>query len=253
MEITAYTAAEIILVMRVESASARLIHKNRPSHGLVYFPDCEMDYLFADGQVLEAKPGRLLYLPEGSDYRVVLRRPGDCWAINFLLTEKKVLPPQLMTLRDPAACYSLLRGAEHAWRTRGPGWRCRCMSALYGLLGQAEAEAAYLPSGEREALRQAETTIREQFTQPLSVEALAASCGVSSVAFRRRFARVYGMPPLQYIRNLRLELAEALLSSGECTAAEAALRSGFGDPSYFSREYKKIRGVTPGSLKPRHS
>lgn len=181
---------------------------------------------------------------------MVIRKPGDCWAINFLLTEKKVFAPKLLTLREPNACYSLLRGAEQAWRTRGPGWRGRCMAALYGVLGSAEAEAAYTPFGERESLRQAEAIIRENFTRPISIEKLAAVCGVSSVAFRRRFVRVYGMTPLRYIRNLRLERAEALLLSGECTTAQAALRSGFGDPSYFSREYKKLRGVTPGSLKP---
>lgn len=130
---------------------------------------------------------------------MVIRKPGDCWAINFLLTEKKVFAPKLLTLREPNACYSLLRGAEQAWRTRGPGWRGRCMAALYGVLGSAEAEAAYTPFGERESLRQAEAIIRENFTRPISIEKLAAVCGVSSVAFRRRFVRVYGMtPPATY-------------------------------------------------------
>ena len=53
------------------------------------------------------------------------------------------------------------------------------------------------------------------------------------------------MTCLNYIKNLRLEKAAALLLSGERSALEVSLSSGFNNLSYFHREFKKKYGTTP--------
>ena len=56
------------------------------------------------------------------------------------------------------------------------------------------------------------------------------------------------MLPLQYIPSLRLKRAEELLRSGYYTVAEAAYATGFSDPKYFSRFFKKEKGIAPSEI-----
>ena len=65
---------------------------------------------------------------------------------------------------------------------------------------------------------------------------------------RRRFKAAYGMTPQDYLLQLRLENAKNLLSqvnSGKFSVSDAAYLSGFYDPQYFSRAFKKYTGNAP--------
>ena len=81
----------------------------------------------------------------------------------------------------------------------------------------------------------------------VSVAALAELTFVSESYFRRLFRQVYGLSPCRYIRTMRIEMATALLESGECTVSEAAERVGFSDEKYFSREFRHLKGVSPSA------
>ena len=52
-----------------------------------------------------------------------------------------------------------------------------------------------------------------------------------------------------YIRNMRIKYAAELISSGLYSVTDAAMMSGFNDVAYFSREFKKVLGVTPRDYK----
>ncbi|MCB1948735.1 AraC family transcriptional regulator [Nitrosomonas sp.] len=51
--------------------------------------------------------------------------------------------------------------------------------------------------------------------------------------------------PLQYIKNVRLHKARALMKHDGLSAVDASLRVGYESPSQFSREYKRFFGITP--------
>ena len=83
------------------------------------------------------------------------------------------------------------------------------------------------------------------YSEELSVSALASLCYFSEYHFMRFFKKHVGMTCLNYIKNLRLEKAAALLLAGESSALEASLSVGFNNLSYFHREFKKKYGMTP--------
>ena len=56
---------------------------------------------------------------------------------------------------------------------------------------------------------------------------------------------VTAMSPLQFQKQLRLQEARRLLLGEDVDAASAGFRVGYEDPSYFSREYKKLFGAPP--------
>jgi AraC family transcriptional regulator len=94
-------------------------------------------------------------------------------------------------------------------------------------------------------LRQAHELVRDQFTQPLSVSAIAGAVGVHPVHLARSFRRYYGAPIGDYVRSLRLEKARTLLSSTALTLAEIAIGAGFYDQSHLARAFRRYLGMTP--------
>ena len=82
----------------------------------------------------------------------------------------------------------------------------------------------------------------------LDVGALAGRLGCSPAHLSHSFHQIYGVELKRYIRELRLEYARQLLSSGRCNIAECAERCGFRDASYFSRRFREHFGIPPAQL-----
>ena len=79
----------------------------------------------------------------------------------------------------------------------------------------------------------------------IEISYLSELCNMSESYFRRIFLKNYGISPIKYINNLKIERARELLTSGLYTVSDVAELSGFHDESYFSREFKKHSGKTP--------
>ncbi|GII95917.1 AraC family transcriptional regulator [Sinosporangium siamense] len=91
--------------------------------------------------------------------------------------------------------------------------------------------------------------IHEDPARPWTVGALAGAVGMSRAAFARRFTAMAGRPPLAYITEWRMTLAADLLSKSGMTVAAAARRVGYADAFGFSAAFKRVRGVSPGSVR----
>lgn len=85
----------------------------------------------------------------------------------------------------------------------------------------------------------------KQFSEPLTIAALAKEAGVSDVHFRKEFKHYYGVSPISYLKQVRIENAKQLLRSGYYTVTDVALECGFESISYFSYEFKRLTGVSP--------
>jgi len=87
--------------------------------------------------------------------------------------------------------------------------------------------------------------LRENFDQPLRMDDLAQELGMSVSGFHHHFKSVTAMSPLQFQKQIRLQEARRLMLGEDLDAASAGFRVGYEDPSYFSREYKKLFGAPP--------
>lgn len=92
--------------------------------------------------------------------------------------------------------------------------------------------------------------INANITKPyIEISELAALCGCSDEAFRKRFAKQFGMPPKKYITMQKINLIKsALLNSGE-SIEKVAQNFGFDDNNYFSRLFKAKVGCTPSQFR----
>ncbi|MBZ9710842.1 AraC family transcriptional regulator [Mesorhizobium sp. ESP7-2] len=93
--------------------------------------------------------------------------------------------------------------------------------------------------------RKVQDFLRENFTRKLTLAEMAAVCALSPSHFVRAFARTFGVPPHQYVLDLRLDLAERLLADSRMTIADIAHSCGFSSQSHFTTVMKKYRQVTP--------
>ena len=87
--------------------------------------------------------------------------------------------------------------------------------------------------------------VHAEYAQPLSVEELARKAGMSVAAFHHYFKLVTASSPLQYLKRIRLDQARRLMAHDGYNAGTAARAVGYESPSQFSREFKRLFGVTP--------
>ncbi len=74
-----------------------------------------------------------------------------------------------------------------------------------------------------------------------------ASSGYSMGYFRKIFKEMTGQSPVAYFNVLRISHAKSLFQQYESSwsVKEVAYQSGFDDPLYFSRVFRKLEGVSP--------
>lgn len=70
---------------------------------------------------------------------------------------------------------------------------------------------------------------------------------MSDTYFRRLFRRDLGVSQKQYLNDLRLEHAQALLNAGYYTIADVAEMVGFRDSKNFATAFKKSFGYPPSA------
>ena len=87
--------------------------------------------------------------------------------------------------------------------------------------------------------------IHTECAKPFSVESMARRAGMSVAAFHNNFKLVTASSPLQYLKRMRLDRAKRLMAHDGYNASTAARAVGYESPSQFSREFKRLFGVTP--------
>jgi AraC family transcriptional regulator len=89
--------------------------------------------------------------------------------------------------------------------------------------------------------------IREHYAQEVTLAEMAKAAGISPFHLTRIFKKAIGMSPHQYLIEVRVHSANALLAAGaeHPSLAEVAAAVGFSDQSHLTRQFKRILGTTP--------
>lgn len=96
-----------------------------------------------------------------------------------------------------------------------------------------------------ERISRAIAHLHRSYSQPVSVNEMAAHAHLSSSRFRRLFHQRTGFSPLEYLTRLRLNHASQLMAETALSIAEIARAVGYEDPLYFSRLFRRKMGVSP--------
>lgn len=81
----------------------------------------------------------------------------------------------------------------------------------------------------------------------LSRSSIAEAFHISSSHLSQIFKEEMGVSIIQYIQQQRIDLAVYYFELGETNISEVASMVGYGDSSYFTRVFRKVRGISPSA------
>lgn len=87
--------------------------------------------------------------------------------------------------------------------------------------------------------------MREDVRGEMSLAEFAQSVNLSVWRLCHIFKSDVGMPPIKYLRLLRMERAKGLLESSFLSVKEIAFQVGLNDESHFVRDFKSTYGYSP--------
>ena len=87
--------------------------------------------------------------------------------------------------------------------------------------------------------------IHGNFASEISIDRLAKIENLSISRYNTVFKENFGMPPIKYIINLRMSNACQLLEGTDMSIKQIGFLSGYRDPHFFSKLFKKYMGMSP--------
>lgn len=137
-------------------------------------------------------------------------------------------------------------------RERAAGARTVCLAILSRML--VFLCRAY--EGNRHALsskllRLAETVswMETHAVEAVDISTLCDMAHMARSTFHRIFGEVYGVAPLEYLLQLRVRRAAAMLRDTALPVTEVGLACGFSDSNYFARLFRKQMGLSPSAYR----
>ncbi len=87
--------------------------------------------------------------------------------------------------------------------------------------------------------------MKKNISVNISVDNIAAACGLSESQFARRFKRAAGITPADCLQRIRIEEACRILRETNNSITEIAFKLGFSSSQYFSAVFKRYTGMSP--------
>ena len=89
----------------------------------------------------------------------------------------------------------------------------------------------------------------EHYNEEINIEEYAKSRGMSISWFLRNFKQLTAKSPMQYVLSIRINNAVSLLEGTNYNINEISSIVGYDNPLYFSRIFKKQKGVSPSDYR----
>ena len=87
--------------------------------------------------------------------------------------------------------------------------------------------------------------IHGNFASEISINKLAKIENLSISRYNTVFKEHFGIPPIKYIIKLRMSNACRLLECTDMSIKQIGMLSGYDDPHFFSKLFKKYVGLSP--------
>lgn len=117
---------------------------------------------------------------------------------------------------------------------------------LTGAQGSAMREALAM-KGQFGRIGKSLRLIHAGYARALDVAQLAEEAGMSVPSFHSHFKAITQVSPMQYVKSTRLHQARLLMVRQDLSAEAAGHAVGYTSPSQFSREFKRLFGLTPAA------
>ena len=200
-------------------------------------------------QTLIGKKGDVLWYPQGMPH-AERALDGELFQILFVsfMTEKSMPPDApLMVFDRDGRIEQQLRWIADLFPPKTDEER-RLLNFLMFAAFFEHRRLAKNPASSDVVMR-IKRYVRTHIAEALTLDDLAAQAGLSRFYFSRSFRSETGMTPMDFVRRLRIEAAEALILRTPLPLKAIATQVGFCDEYHFSRVFRKETGMPPSSLR----
>lgn len=136
--------------------------------------------------------------------------------------------------------------------SKNPGNEIQAIGKWFSLLGiitdyvldKLDNSRKNYPPSEYMYAKKAEDYICANYREKLTVAKIAAFVGISEGHLHRIFKNIMGTGIINYLNHYRIKTAISLMENQNLTLGEAAANVGIDDPSYMSRLFKKVTGMS---------
>lgn len=220
----------------------------------LYLQDCQGG-LQIDGVFYQARKGYFSCTKPGQRQRMVL--PYKCYFFNICTQDESLcelldrLPNYgaLWNMEEIATVFRQMLEIESTASLENmlmvESYVCRLISLIVkGRYAATEGctEGALL---HRHQLQRADRYIREHYSENITLEILAAQCGLHPNYFHRLYTAAYGHTPAQRLHSCRITAAKIALLTQNSSMSEIAAVCGFSSQTYFGYKFKEATGDTP--------
>lgn len=204
-----------------------------------------------NGKILKDGENTIRFLPKGPNYEYVVyhETKGEGCIDIFFDADKPVADEAFcLNLSSNKTVMTLFKKLFSVWVGKGDGYYFECVSLLYKIFAELQKQN-YLPEQQYRTIQPAIRYIEEHFlTETITVEDLIAQCRISYSTLKKLFIRRFGLPPMKYIIQLRINHACDLLLTGHYSVSQTAQICSYDDLGFFSRQFKVYMGISPSEF-----
>jgi AraC-like DNA-binding protein len=229
--------------------------KPRPDNGIVLIASgMTARFELAEGTVIEAKNGDVVFAPQGTLYKVDFFDVDHSLSIhsytaNFEMKDAKgeelcengglriIAHDRTGEFIPMAAELSLACNDFRNNQLRITAKFCTLLDALITSISERAEE--YYP------IRRGIDILSVEWNRNERISRYAELCGISESYFHMLFKKWSGLSPVDYRNRLRVAHAKSILQNTSMSIGEVSVAVGFDDQFYFSRVFKSVTGTSP--------
>lgn len=230
--------------------------RGRRDYQLMYIRKGKIKIDVLDKTVTLPAGSVIIYHPhEPQRYTYEKKDKYECTWVHFsgtivekMLKDLGIFEKRVFKVNDVSTLEDLLAGILPEHRLQRPGYEyneAALIIEVLCLLSRNERETVYEYSTSRQKIEGVLIEMERNVTGSFPLEEYAKRIHLSPGRFAHLFTETVGMSPHRYMITLKLKKAKQLLRQTDHSVREIAKLSGFGDPMYFSRIFKKYNGFTP--------
>lgn len=193
----------------------------------------------------------MLFIPKGVNYKLTCEEKCLHYTVNFDAVGEN-LPTSFHCFNAAPSknTLAILEELHTTWEFHWDSAEFSCLSLLYEILAQFSSigSNSYYNNSKLGHILPSIEYLEKHLTDPMITnELIAEASNVSTVYFRKLFTEAYGVPPMRYVRQKRIEKAQSMLENGYTNISEIAESVGFNSIYHFSKTFKQLIGVSPSS------
>lgn len=198
-------------------------------------------------------PGTAYIIPKClcAEYYIERTIVGDC--IDILFDTDFPVTDELFCLdfSSDNEMKNLFQSAYRLWLSKSDGYYYKTMAIVYEILYKMLAKSKkYLPGYKYKKIEAGVEYIRNHmYDNDMDYYMPSKLCGISYTYFKELFIEKFGIPPVKYVNNMRLERSKELLFTDEYSVGEIAKMCGFDNTYYFSKKFKEKYHCSPTAYK----